>query len=376
MFDIGPGELLLVAIIGLLVLGPQRLPKVAAELGKWVGRARRTATQLRRQLEREVELSELETPRTPPPPPRPPPAAAPPGEVPPGPGTHNDQPSVDADAARAGAVCRAERAGAARRADSAELMSPKPDSQEPEEQLAEGTLMSHLLELRSRLMKAVLAVIVVFLGLTPWMNRVFEYVSKPLREALPDGSEMIVTDVAAPFMTPMKTTFFVALFIAMPVVLFQIWQFVAPGLYKREKRFAIPLMASSIFLFYLGIAFAYFIVFKVMFGFFASVTPGGVAMTPDISAYLTFVLGIFLAFGLAFETPIATFMLIWSGLVSVAALKRARPYVFLGAFVMGMLLAPDVFSMTLMAIPMYCLYEAGLVMARILLPEKTAVVEA
>lgn len=254
-------------------------------------------------------------------------------------------------------------------------MSPKSDSPEPEEQLAEGTLMSHLLELRSRMMKAVLAVLVVFLGLTPWMNDVFEYVSKPLREALPEGSEMIVTDVAAPFLTPMKTTFFVALFIAMPVVLFQVWQFVAPGLYKREKRFAIPLMASSIVLFYMGIAFAYFIVFRVMFVFFASVTPGGVAMTPDISAYLTFVLGIFLAFGLAFETPIATVMLIWSGLVSVAALKRARPYIFLGAFVIGMLLAPDVFSMTLMAIPMYCLYEAGLVMARILLPEKMVVAE-
>jgi sec-independent protein translocase protein TatC len=250
-------------------------------------------------------------------------------------------------------------------------MSAKPD--EAEEQLAEGTLMSHLLELRSRIMKAVLAVVVVFLALTPWMNDVFEYVSKPLREALPEGSEMIVTDVAAPFLTPMKTAFFVALFIAMPVVLFQVWQFVAPGLYKREKRFAIPLMVSSIVLFYMGIAFAYFIVFRVMFGFFASVTPGGVEMTPDISAYLSFVLGIFLAFGLAFEVPIATVMLIWSGLVSMKALKSARPYVFLGAFVVGMLLTPpDVFSQTLLAIPMYCLYEAGLVMARVLLPEKTA----
>jgi sec-independent protein translocase protein TatC len=250
-------------------------------------------------------------------------------------------------------------------------MSAKPD--EAEEQLAEGTLMSHLLELRSRIMKAVLAVVAVFLALTPWMNDVFEYVSKPLREALPEGSEMIVTDVAAPFLTPMKTAFFVALFIAMPVVLYQVWQFVAPGLYKREKRFAIPLLLSSIVLFYLGIAFAYFIVFRVMFGFFASVTPGGVEMTPDISAYLSFVLGIFLAFGLAFEVPIATVMLIWSGLVSIKALKSARPYVFLGAFVVGMLLTPpDVFSQTLLAIPMYCLYEAGLVMARLLLPEKTA----
>jgi sec-independent protein translocase protein TatC len=249
-------------------------------------------------------------------------------------------------------------------------MSAKPD--EAEEQLAEGTLMSHLLELRSRLMKAVLAVIVVFLCLTPFMNRVFEFVSQPLQEALPEGSQMIVTDVAAPFLTPFKTVFFVAVFIAMPVVLFQVWQFVAPGLYKREKRFAIPLMMSSVVLFYTGIAFAYFIVFRVMFTFFASVTPGGVAMTPDISAYLTFVLGIFLAFGLAFEVPIATVMLIWSGLVSVKALKQARPYVFLGAFVVGMLLTPpDVFSQTLLAIPMYLLYEAGLVMARVLLPEKT-----
>ena len=156
----------------------------------------------------------------------------------------------------------------------------------------------------------------------------------------------------------------------MPVVLFQVWQFVAPGLYKREKRLAIPLMISSIVLFYSGIAFAYFIVFKVMFGFFASVTPSGVDMTPDISAYLSFVLGIFLAFGLAFEVPIATVLLIWSGLVSVKALKSARPYVFLGAFVAGMLLAPDVFSMTLMAIPMYLLYEGGLIMARVLFAGK------
>jgi len=247
-------------------------------------------------------------------------------------------------------------------------MSAKPD--DPEEQLAEGTLMSHLLELRSRLMKALLAVAAVFLVLAYWMNDVFELVSKPLRDALPEGSEMIVTDVAAPFLTPMKTAFFVSLFIAMPVVLFQIWQFIAPGLYKREKRLAIPLLLSSIALFYAGIAFAYFIVFKVMFGFFARVVPGGVQMSPDISAYLTFVLGIFLAFGMAFEVPIATVLLIWSGLVSVRTLKNVRPYVFLGAFVAGMLLAPDVFSMTLMAIPIYALYEGGLLMARFLLPEK------
>ena len=251
-------------------------------------------------------------------------------------------------------------------------MSPPYDKNEPEEQLAEGTLISHLLELRSRIMKAVVAVALVFACLTPFMNRVFELVSKPLRDALPEGSKMIVTDVAAPFLTPMKTAFFVALFIAMPVVLYQAWQFVAPGLYKREKRLAIPLLVSSIVLFYSGIAFAYFIVFKVMFRFFVGVTPGGVDMSPDISAYLSFVLGMFLSFGLAFEVPIATVLLIWSGLVSAPALKKARPYVFLGAFIAGMLLAPDVFSMTLMAIPMYLLYEGGLVMARVLIPHKVA----
>lgn len=247
-------------------------------------------------------------------------------------------------------------------------MSRKPD--EPEEQLAEGTLMSHLLELRSRIMKAVIAVFIVFVALTPFTNRVFEFISKPLRDALPEGSEMIVTDVAAPFLTPFKTVAFAALFIAMPAVLYQVWQFVAPGLYKREKRLAIPLMLSSVVLFYSGIAFAYVIVFRVMFGFFARVVPGGVQMTPDISAFLSFVLGIFLSFGLAFEVPIATVLLIWSGLVSVKALKSARPYVFLGAFVAGMLLAPDVFSMTLMAIPIYLLYEGGLLMARVLIPDK------
>jgi len=248
-------------------------------------------------------------------------------------------------------------------------MSAKPE--QPEEPLAEGTLMSHLLKLRSRIMKAAIAVVVAFLCLVGFTNRVFELVSKPLRDALPEGSEMIVTDVAAPFMTPLKTVFFVALFLAMPVVLFQVWQFVAPGLYKREKRLAIPLMVSSVLLFYLGIAFAYFLVFGLMFGFFANVVPQGVEMSPDISAYLNFVLGNFLAFGLAFEVPIATVLLIWSGLVSVKALKKARPYVFLGAFLVGMLLTPpDVFSQTLLALPMYALYEAGLVMARVLIPAK------
>jgi len=239
-----------------------------------------------------------------------------------------------------------------------------------EEQLAEGTLMSHLLELRSRIMKAVAAVVLVFIALVPFTQRVFEVVSKPLIDVLPSG-EMIATEVASPFLTPFKTTFFVALFIAMPVVLYQVWQFVAPGLYRREKRFAIPLLMSSIALFYLGIAFAYFVVFRLMFTFFASVVPEGVEMTPDISEYLGFVLSLFLAFGVAFEVPIATVILIWSGLVSTSALKKARPYVLLGTFVVGMVLTPpDIFSQTLLAVPMYLLYEGGLIMARFMAPER------
>jgi sec-independent protein translocase protein TatC len=250
-------------------------------------------------------------------------------------------------------------------------MSNQPVNHEPEEQLAEGTLMSHLLELRSRLMKAVLAVIAILICLVPFANRVFEIVSAPLRSVL--GGEMIVIKPASPFLTPFKTTFFVSLFLAMPVVLYQVWQFVAPGLYKREKRFALPLLVSSIVLFYLGMAFAYFVVFKIMFSFFMQVLPGGVEMTPDIDAYLDFVLAMFLAFGLAFEVPIATVMLIWSGLVSMKSLKAARRYVFLGAFVVGMFLTPpDVFSQTLLAVPMYLLYEAGLVLARFMFPEKVA----
>jgi sec-independent protein translocase protein TatC len=254
-------------------------------------------------------------------------------------------------------------------------MSDQPDNHEPEkEELAEGTLMSHLLELRSRLLKSVLAVVVVFLALTPFTQRVFEIVSAPIRKVLP-ATGMIVTKVASPFLTPVKTTLFAAVFIAMPVVLYQVWQFVAPGLYRREKRFAVPLLISSIVLFYSGIAFAYLVVFKVMFTFFVGQVPGGVTVSPDIDAYLDFVLTIFLSFGFAFEVPIATVMLLWSGLVSIKTLTGARAYMFLGCFVAGMLLAPDVFSMTLLAIPMYLLYEAGLVMARIMLPEKTRIVE-
>ncbi|HEX9877605.1 MAG TPA: twin-arginine translocase subunit TatC [Gammaproteobacteria bacterium] len=236
-----------------------------------------------------------------------------------------------------------------------------------QEKLAEGTLISHLVELRSRLLRSAAAVLLVFLCLVPFSESIFTAVATPLMRQLPAGSTMIATQVASPFLTPFKMTFFVALFLAMPVVLYQIWRFVAPGLYRTEKRFAFPLLLSSIVLFYAGVAFAYYVVFPLMFAFFAAVAPEGVTMMTDISAYLDFVLGLFFAFGMAFEVPIATVMLVWSGLVDLKTLRKSRPYVFLGAFVAGMFLTPpDAISQTLLAVPIYLLYESGLLLCRVL----------
>jgi len=243
-----------------------------------------------------------------------------------------------------------------------------PDIKGPgqEEMLAEGSLVSHLVELRNRLLKAAAAILVLFICLIPFAQRIFTLIATPLMEKLPEGATMIATQVASPFLTPFKMTLFVALFLAMPVVLSQVWHFVAPGLYRREKRFAIPLLLSSIVLFYAGVSFAYFVVFPLMFGFFAAAAPEGVTMMTDIGAYLDFILTLFFAFGIAFEVPIATVMLVWSGLVPIETLGRARAYVFLGAFVIGMLLTPpDAISQTLLAVPVYLLYESGLLMARL-----------
>ena len=239
------------------------------------------------------------------------------------------------------------------------------DSEKEEEQLAEGTLLSHLIELRSRLIKISIAVVGLFVVLLPFSQKIFEVVSKPLVEVLP-GQKMIATAVASPLLTPFKLTFFVALFVAMPVVLYQVWAFVAPGLYKKEKRFAFPLLGSSIILFYAGIAFAYFVVFELVFGFFASITPPSVEMMTDIAAYLDFITKIFLAFGIAFEVPIATVLVVWTGLTTPEKLGKARPYVFLSAFIVGMFLTPpDVISQTLLAVPVYLLYELGIFMSRL-----------
>jgi len=237
------------------------------------------------------------------------------------------------------------------------------------EVLAEGTLISHLVELRSRILRAVLAVAIAFVCLVPFAQEIFTIVARPLTSVL--LGDMIAIGPGSPFMTPLKTTFFVALFVAMPAVLYQAWAFVAPGLYRREKRLAFPLLASSIVLFYVGVAFAYYVVFPLMFAFFVSMTPETVTMMTDIGEYLGFVLTLFAAFGVSFEVPVATVLLIATGLIDGETLRRSRPYVLVGAFVAGMLLTPqDVLSQILMAVPMYLLFEGGLIMARVLLPEK------
>jgi sec-independent protein translocase protein TatC len=240
-----------------------------------------------------------------------------------------------------------------------------PNADDNGEGLAEGTLLSHLVELRTRLLKISAAVVGVFICLLPFAATIFEIASEPLRAVLP-GAQMIATAPASPLIAPFKLTFYVALFIAMPVVLYQVWAFVAPGLYRKEKRFAMPLLASSIVLFYAGIAFAFYVVFPLIFGFFTQIAPEGVEVQPDITEFLSFITTIIFAFGIAFEVPIATVLVVWTGLTTPAKLGKARPYVFLGAFVLGMFLTPpDVISQTLLAVPVYLLYELGIFMSRV-----------
>ncbi|MBR9868591.1 MAG: twin-arginine translocase subunit TatC [Oceanospirillales bacterium] len=228
----------------------------------------------------------------------------------------------------------------------------------------EQPIVSHLVELRSRLMRALLAIFILFLCLFYFANNLYEIVSAPLTALLPAGTSMIATDVTSPFFAPFKLTLVLSIFLAMPFILHQVWGFISPGLYKHEKRLAVPLLASSIVLFYSGIAFAYFVVFPLIFGFFTSVGPENVAVMTDISSYLNFVLKIFFAFGVVFEIPIATLLLVWSGITDVQSLRAKRAYVIVGCFVLGMLLTPpDVISQTLLAVPMWLLFELGIVLA-------------
>jgi sec-independent protein translocase protein TatC len=241
------------------------------------------------------------------------------------------------------------------------------EEEKKSEDLAEGTLMSHLLELRNRLMKAMLGVLLLFVPCAIYANELFTMIAQPLIDKLPKGTSLIATSVVSPFMTPFKVAFYVALFMAMPVVLYQIWAFVAPGLYRREKRFAVPLLISSVFLFYAGAVFAYFAVFPVMFSFLVGTAPTGVSYMPDMASYLDFVITLFFAFGVAFEMPVAVVLLVLTGLVNVETLGKNRGYVIIGIFVVAAFLTPpDAISQTIMAVPMYLLYEGGLAMARVM----------
>ncbi len=227
------------------------------------------------------------------------------------------------------------------------------------------TFMSHLVELRTRLMRAIITVLVVFAGLFPWAKDIYALLAAPLLDVLPQGASMIATDVTGTFLVPLKVTLMAAFLMALPVVLYQMWAFVAPGLYQHEKRLVIPLLASSVVLFFVGMAFAYFVVFPVAFGFFAGYTPAGVQMMTDIDKYLSFVLAMFIAFGITFEVPVVLIVLVRLGVVSLEKLKQARPYTTVGAFIVAAIVTPpDVVSQLLLAIPLVLLYELGLLMAR------------
>lgn len=235
----------------------------------------------------------------------------------------------------------------------------KQSSAAPDE--TEQPLLYHLIELRDRLLRIVLVVGVVFVALVPFSNNLFSFLSGPLMAHMPEDSGMIAIEVASPFLIPFKLTIFLALFIAIPYVLYQIWSFVAPGLYKHERRLVYPLLVSSTVLFYTGAAFAYFVVFPLVFAFFTGTAPEGVAVMTDISRYLDFVLTLFFAFGMAFEVPVFTVLLVWTGMATQASLREKRPYIIVGAFVIGMLLTPpDVISQTLLAVPVWLLFELGL----------------
>lgn len=249
-----------------------------------------------------------------------------------------------------------------------------PDTPEEDQELS---FLEHLVELRSRLLKACLSVLVVLIALLPFSRTLYEALASPMMAQMPEGSSMIAIDVASPFLTPFKLTLLVSIMISIPVVLYQLWAFVAPALFKHERRLARPLLFSSVFLFYAGCAFAYFVVFPLVFGFLTRIAPEGVAVMTDISKYLDFVMTLFLAFGITFEVPIATIIMVATGVTTPEKLASWRPYIVVGAFALGMLLTPpDVISQTLLALPMWLLFEIGIILSRILVPQKETETEA
>lgn len=236
---------------------------------------------------------------------------------------------------------------------------------------SQSPLIDHLLELRNRLLRSVIAVTIVFAIAATFADELYQLLAAPMLASLPHGATMIATDVATPFFTPFKLAFVVSVAFAIPYLLWQLWMFIAPGLYRKEKRLVVPLLVSSTLLFYAGVAFAYLVVLPLALNFLATAAPEGVTVATDISSYLDFVLTIFMAFGIAFETPIAIILLCWSGVTSVDSLRRKRPYIIVIAFIVGMLLTPpDVISQTLLAIPMWLLFELGLLIAGLYQPKQ------
>ena len=241
---------------------------------------------------------------------------------------------------------------------------------EQSEDLTKQPFMAHLIEFRDRALRALISILIIFAALFSFSQELYLYISEPIREYLPANTSMIATEVASPFLTPFKLTLVLSFFAAMAYILYQVWAFVAPGLYQREKKIVVPLFFSSVFLFYAGMAFAYYIVFPLVFMFFTSIAPEGISVMPDIRSYLDFVLKLFFAFGLSFEIPIAVVILSWMGAVDPDNLVKKRPYVFVLCFILGMLLTPpDIISQTLLAIPMWLLFEIGILFGRLVKPE-------
>lgn len=243
--------------------------------------------------------------------------------------------------------------------------------QKAEAEQKELGLLEHLIELRDRLLRIVLAILIVFVALFAFAEDIFTFAAQPLLDLMPEGTSMIAIGVTSPFLVPFKLVLMLSVLLTIPYTLHQIWGFVAPGLYLHEKRMATPILISSVVLFYCGIAFAYFVIFPILFGFFIGISPEGVAVMTDISQYLDFIIAIFLAFGIAFEVPVATFILIAAGVTTADKLAKKRPYIIIGAFVVGMFLTPpDIISQSLLAIPIWLLFELGLLASRIFLKPK------
>lgn len=237
---------------------------------------------------------------------------------------------------------------------------------------AEDSFITHLIEMRDRLLRAVLAIVLIFICLFPWAQDLYALLAQPMLAALPKGGQMIATDVTTPFFVPIKVTMMAAFLLALPWVFYQVWAFVAPGLYQHEKRLGAPLVIASVILFLLGMAFAYFLVFPVVFGFVVGVAPAGVAVMTDIGKYLDFVMTLFMAFGITFEVPVAVVLLVKMNMVSVAKLREIRPYVIVGAFVIGAIFTPpDIISQFMLAVPLWVLYEAGIIVAALISKPKS-----